>query len=100
MSEHVVAGEPQWFTSWCECRHRVSNHGTVLNMAGDDYTHCRGAYGEDCDCREVRPEPIKPTMHRIRRDTWAGEVHESIHLTSYSSAWPWAGSELYASHYA
>lgn len=96
-SENVIAGEPQWFQGWCECKHRESNHGTVLNMAGPDYTHCRGAYGDECDCNEFRPVPNVPEMHRIQRG-WRGQ--DCITLTSYSSASLWDGGKLYASHYA
>jgi hypothetical protein len=96
LAEHVTAGEPQWFSKWCECRHVVGNHGMVLNMAGDDYPHCRGSYGDDCDCHEIRPVPNVPKMHRINRTTYG----ETLHLTSYSSASLWEGRKLYTSHYA
>jgi hypothetical protein len=99
MSGQASPLEPMTHTHWCECKHRVSNHGTVT-MTGDDYGYCRGSFGDDCDCTEVRPEPIKPEMHRIRRDTWDGKVHESLTMTSYSSATLWDGASKYASHYA
>ena len=101
-SERVVAGEPQWVSGWCECRHPTSNHGMVLNMAGPDYPHCRGSYGDECDCHELRPVANVPEMHRIRRWSYGpeSEMNESLTLTSYSSASLWAGSDLYASHYA
>jgi hypothetical protein len=89
--------EPQFVSDWCECGHRVTNHGTVLNMTGPDYPHCRGSYGDDCDCSEVRPEPIKPKMHRINRSYRPEGV---LSLTSYSSASLWDGASRYASHYA
>lgn len=100
MSGQASPLEPMTHSGWCECGHRASNHGTVLNMTGADYSHCRGAYSDACDCPELRPVPIKPEMHRIRRDTWSGEVHESLSLTSYSSATLWDGASKYASHYA
>jgi len=100
MSETVRAGEPQWFSGWCECKHTMSNHGTVLNMAGPDYPYCRGAYGDDCDCPKPRPVPNVPEMHRIKRWSYGDETRETIHLTSYSSASLWEGGKLYASHYA
>ena len=91
---------PKFVSDWCECGHRVHNHGTVLNMTGPDYSHCRGAFGDECECTEVRTAPIKPEMHRIRRETWGGNVHESLTLTSYSHASLWDGASKYASHYA
>ena len=96
-AEHVTAGDSiQWNSGWCECDHRLHNHGTVLNMAGEDYDYCRGAYGEKCDCIGPRPVANKPELHRIQR--WGD--HESLSLTSYSSASLWNGGDLYASHYA
>ena len=100
MSENVIAGEPQWVSKWCECRHPLSSHGTVLNMTGDDYPHCRGSYGDECPCNELRPVPNVPEMHRIRRFNYGGETHESLRLESYSSASLWDGARQYASHYA
>ena len=101
MSGQAVPLVPMTHTRWCECKHGVSNHTTVLNMAGEDYSHCRGAYDADeCDCRELRPQPIVPEMHRIKRQTWSGNTHESLTMTSYSSATLWDGASKYASHYA
>lgn len=40
--------------------------------------------------------PIVPEMHRIRRSDYG----DRLTLTSYSSARPWDGRSLYASHYA
>jgi hypothetical protein len=91
-SEHVVAGEPLWFQGWCECKHRDSAHDAEYG--------CRGAYGDECDCRELRPVPNVPEMHRIRRWSYGDTEHESLTLTSYSSASLWEGRKLYASHYA
>jgi hypothetical protein len=89
--------EPRYVSNWCECDHRVANHGQVIHAdGGPDTDYCRGAYGDDCPCPELRPRPIIPAMHRIRRH---GD-HESLTLTSYSSAWLWDGASKYASHYA
>ncbi len=96
MSGQATPLEPLFVSDWCECDHRVSNHGTVLNMTGPDYSHCRGAHGDRCECTEVRPRPIVPAMHRIRR---SGNG-ESLSLTSYSAARLWDGASKYASHYA
>jgi hypothetical protein len=99
LAEHVTAGEPQWFSQWCECGHALSNHGN--DEIGGPITHCRGAYGDSCNCPELRPVPNVPEMHRIRRYSYGdGVQHESLHLTSYSSASLWEGGKLYASHYA
>lgn len=97
-SEHVIAGQPQWFSGWCECRHRMDNHGEYCGASSD--TYCRGAYGDECRCTERRPVPNVPEMHRIRRWTYGDKVHEAVTLTSYSSASLWEGGKLYASHYA
>ena len=66
-------------------------------MAGDDYSYCRGAYGDECECAEVRPVPNKPEMHRINRSYRPEGI---LSLTSYSSAYLWDGASKYASHYA
>ena len=100
MSGRPTPLEPMADTGWCECGHRVSNHETVLNMTGPDYPYCRGAYGDECPCEELRPVPVKPEMHRIRRWGEGESVRESLSLTSYSSASLWNGAPMYASHYA
>ncbi len=96
MSGQATPLLPKFVSDWCECKHRIHNHGTVLNMAGEDYSHCRGAFGDECECTELRPVAIVPEMHRIRR---YGNG-ESLNLTSYSSASLWDGASKYASHYA
>jgi len=98
MSGQASPLEPMTATGWCQCDHRTSNHGTVLNMAdGPDGTYCRGAYGDDCNCRELRPVPTVPAMHRINRNYRPEGV---LSLTSYSAAYLWDGASKYASHYA
>lgn len=97
-SEHVVAGEPRYLSDWCECKHRVSNHGTFGVDPADQVEYCRGAYGDECDCHQLRRRPNVPELHRIQR--YGDPVREALRLTSYSSAWLWEGSQLYASHYA
>ena len=70
-------------------------------MNHDSEYGCRGAYGDACDCTALAAGvPNKPEMHRIRRWSYGDETHESVTLTSYSSASLWAGGKLYASHYA
>jgi hypothetical protein len=88
MSGMTTPLEPQWFSDWCECKHRVSNHG--------DYG-CRGAYGDECECKEAHLRPIKPAMHRINRSYRPEGV---LSLTSFSHASLWDGASKYASHYA
>lgn len=97
MSGQASPLEPMTHSRWCECQHPVSNHQMVLNMVGEDYSHCRGSYGDECDCQELRPEPIKPKMHRINRSYRPEGI---LSLTSYSSAYLWDGASKYASHYA
>ena len=83
----------QTHSRWCECRHPVDNHSEY---------GCRGAYGEECPCNGANPAEIKPEMHRIRRWSYGNdsEMHESLTLSSYSSASLWDGARKYASHYA
>lgn len=95
MSENVVAGEPITHSVTCECGHTLHWHQTVVSMVGPDYSLC-----SECGCRDPRPIPIKPKMHRIRRWTFGGELRESLTLSSYSSASLWDGRKHYASHYA
>ena len=96
MSGTAIPLDPMTHTGWCECDHRVANHGTGTMVGGQGYSYCRGAFGDDCDCAELRPRPIVPEMHRIKR---SGNG-EALSLTSYSAAWLWDGHGKYASHYA
>ena len=88
MSGQASPLEPMTHSEWCECDHRVSNHSEY---------GCRGAYGDDCPCEQVKLVPIKPEMHRINRSYRPEGV---LSLTSYSSASLWDGASKYASHYA
>ena len=96
MSGKATPTEPRYVSEWCECDHRVGNHGTGVTVDGPDYSYCRGAYGDECACSELRPRPIKPAMHRIRR---YGD-RECLSLSSYAGAYLWDGASKYASHYA
>lgn len=99
LSENVVAGEPMTHTNVCECGHNIrGRHHTVYVVGGNDYTVCEDSYHSDydkCECREIRPQAIKPEMHRIQTYREGG----CLSLTSYSSAWLWEGRKLNATHY-
>ena len=98
MSGQASPLEPVYFTRWCEsCQHAASSHGKVIGSSPTGPHYCRGAYGDTCECTELRREPIAPAMHRINRSYRPEGI---LHLTSYSSAYLWDGSSKYASHYA
>ena len=96
MSENVVAGEPQWFTHCAS----VTITRAIAAPTLQDYACSSGYNDDECQCHKLRPVANKPEMHRIRRYSYGDETHESLRLESYSQATVWAGSKLYASHYA
>lgn len=84
MAEYVTPKEPVFFEK-CECRHYLSGHQS------DGPCHMHG-----CECTEIRPVALKPSIHRINRYSDS----ESLKLASYAYARLWDGSRKYATHYA